>query len=62
MKVYEFKKLLDTYPDDIDIIFACENCFCEYDAECGSFRLHTDLDDEPFQLIFTINNKCLKVK
>ena len=56
MKVDEFKKLLDNYPDNIDIIFACENCFREYDVECGSFRLHTDLDGKPFQLIFTINN------
>lgn len=56
MKVSEFKKLLDEYEDDVDMIFACDNCLNEYDAECGSFQIHRNLDDEPVQLIFTIND------
>lgn len=56
MTIGEFKKELDKYDDSTNLIFACEECFQEYDVECGVFKTHKDLDGNVTQVIFTINN------
>ena len=57
MTIKDYKELLNTYDENLDMIFANNEASCEYDAECGSFHVHTDLDNNPVQLIFTIDGE-----